>query len=148
MKQCLIYDKSLRFSRAVYGALILLAFFIHNKWIVLVVGVLAILGSMTLKANIPYELHAWFSRKFLKRNVTPTQKELAEVNFVSAATGVLLLIGFVLLQYTKYTNFAWIYILVVTLMIFLACLVGFCVATLLYIFLRKIFIKDNSAVQK
>lgn len=143
MKKCYIYDKSLRFSRAFYGALVLLAFFMHNKWLVLAVGILTILGAISMKLNFPYQLHSFFLKKILKKNAVPTQKESAEVNFVSAATGVLLLIGFYLLSYEKFANFAWIYILVVTLMIFLACLVGFCVATLMYIALKKIFVKNN-----
>ncbi len=143
MKQCLIYDKSLRFSRATYGALVLLAFFIHNKWLVLIVSFLIIIGVVSLKLNIPYQLHNFIATRFLKKKSEPTQKELGELNFVSLATAVLLLIGFLLLHYTKLINFAWIYILIVTLMIFLACLVGFCVATLMYIALKKVFIKNQ-----
>ncbi|MBU0613267.1 DUF4395 family protein [Patescibacteria group bacterium] len=143
MQQCSIYDKSLKFSRATYGVLVLLSFFIHNKWLVLVVAILAIFGAFSLKLNIPYQLHALVSHSVFKKKKEPIQKELGELNFVSAATGVLLLIGFLLLHFTELTNFAWIYILIVDLMIFLACLVGFCVATLMYILLKKIFTRKN-----
>lgn len=143
MKQCLIYDKSLRFSRASYGILVLLAFFIHSEWLVLIVSILTIIGSFSFKLNIPYQFHFFVTRKILKKESQPIQKESGELNFVSAATGVLLLGGFVLLHYTGMINFAWIYILVVTLMIFLACLVGFCVATLMYIFLKKIINREK-----
>lgn len=142
MQQCSIYDRSLKFSRFTYGVLVLLAFFMHNKWLVLIVGILTIIGSFSMKLNIPYQLHALVSKK-VKKGVEQSQKEFGELSFVSAATGVLLLIGFLLLQYTKLTNFAWIYILIVTLMIFLACLVGFCVATLMYIALKKVFNKQK-----
>ncbi len=141
MQQCSIYDKSLKFSRFTYGVLVLIAFFIHSKWLVLVVGILTILGAISLKFNIPYQLHVLIGKKFLKKNFEILQKESGELSFVSAATGVLLIIGFLLLQFTMLTNFAWIYILIVTLMIFLACLVGFCVATLMYIALKKLFIR-------
>ncbi|MFA6392038.1 MAG: DUF4395 family protein [Patescibacteria group bacterium] len=143
MQQCSIYDKSLKFSRATYGVLVLLAFFIHNKWLVLIVALLAIFGAFSLKLNIPYQIHAMVSKGIFKKKVEPIQKELGELNFVAAATGVLLLVGFLLLHFTELTNFAWIYILVVDLMIFLACLVGFCVATLMYIVLKKIFSKNK-----
>lgn len=143
MQQCSIYDRSLKFSRFTYGVLVLLAFFIHSKWLVLAVGILTILGALSLKLNIPYQLHDLVARKFLKKKIQPMQKEFGELSFVSAATGVLLIIGFLLLQYTSLTNFAWIYILVVTLMIFLACLVGFCVATLMYIALKKLFNRNK-----
>ncbi|MFA6272585.1 MAG: DUF4395 family protein [Patescibacteria group bacterium] len=143
MQQCSIYDKSLKFSRATYGILVLLAFFIRNEWLVLVVACLAIIGAFSLKLNIPYQIHILISHGMLKKKVEPVQKELGELNFVSAATGVLLLVGFLLLRFTELTNFAWIYVLVVDLMIFLACLVGFCVATLMYIVLKKIFGKNK-----
>lgn len=143
MQQCLIYDKSLRFSRATYGVLVLIAYFIHNQWLVLAVSILIIIGAFSFKLNIPYQLHAYYSKKINKKNIEPTPREIGELNFVAGATGIFLLIGFLLLYFDKYVNFAWIYLLVVTLMIFLACFVGFCVATLMYVFFRKLFKKDS-----
>lgn len=141
MQVCSIYDHSLKFSRALYAILVLMAFFFHNKWIVLAVAIATILGAFSLKLNLPYQLHALMTKK----NSLPIQKDSGELNFVSAATGVLLLVGFLLLQYTQMINFAWIYILVVDMMIFLACLVGFCVATLMYVTLKKLFSKQTNA---
>lgn len=135
MKQCLIYDNSLRFSRATYGVLLLIAFFIHSQWLVLAVSILTILGAFSIKLNIPYQFHA----SVIKKRYSPIPKDAGELNFVAAATGILLFIGFLFIYFGKFINFAWIYILIVTLMIFLACFVGFCVATLMYIFLKKIF---------
>lgn len=143
MKQCLIYDNSLRFSRATYGALLLIAFFIHSQWLVLVVSLLTIFGAFSLKLNIPYQFHALISKKFTKKRFEPVPKESGELNFVAAATGILLLIGFLFLYFNKFVDIAWIYILIVTLMIFLACFVGFCVATLMYVFLKSFFHKTN-----
>jgi len=137
MKQCTIHSNSLRFSRAVYGIMVLLAFFIHNEWLVLVTAVLMILGVLSIKFNIPYQFHTLI----LNRKSMPVQKELAELNFVAGMTAALLLIGFFLIYFNRLVDFAWIYLLVVDFLIFLACFVGFCVATLMYVFFKKIFIK-------
>lgn len=139
MKQCLIYNNSLRFSRATYGILLLIAFFIHSQWLVLAVSLLTILGAFSLKLNIPYQVHTLIFKK--KFELIP--KESGELNFVAGATGALLFIGFLFLYFGKFVNFAWIYILVVTMMIFLACFVGFCVATLMYVFLKRLFNKTK-----
>lgn len=139
MQQCLIYDSSLKFSRAVYGLLVLIAIIIHSQWLLLAVIILMTLGVFSLKLNLPYQLHALYSQKLLKRKHAPTSRELGEVNFVALMTAALLLIGFLLIYFGKFVAFAWVYLLVVDLMIFLACLVGFCVATLMYVSLRKIF---------
>jgi len=140
MKQCSIYNGSLRFSRAVYGIMVLIAFFLHNHWLVLATSILMILGIFSLKLNIPYQIHALLLSRSSKEKV---QKESAELNFVAGMTAVLLLVGFFLIYFDKFTSFAWIYLLVVDFLIFLACFVGFCVATLMYVFFKRIFIKNN-----
>lgn len=137
MQQCSIYDQSLRFSRATYGVLTLIAFLTHNQWLLLAASLLIILGVFSLKLNIPYQLHVLAT----KSSSLPVQKELAELNFVAGVTGVLLLIGFLLIHYEKFVDLAWIYVLIVDLLIFLACFVGFCVATLMYVFFKKVFKK-------
>lgn len=141
MQQCLIYDESLRFSRATYGVLTLIAFLIHSQWLVLAVSILVTLGAFSFKLNIPYQIHSLFFKKISRTNRAAISKDRGELNFVAAATGVLLFIGFLFLYFNKFVDFAWIYILIVTLMIFLACFVGFCVATLMYVFFRKLFAK-------
>ncbi|MFH1820632.1 MAG: DUF4395 family protein [Candidatus Nealsonbacteria bacterium] len=138
MKQCLIYNKSLKFSRATYGILTVIAFLIHNHWLILITSLLMILGIFSIKLNIPYQFYTLFLRKLLKDGVEPIQKESGELNFVSGMTGVLLFIGFLFLYFGKFVDFAWIYILIIALLIFLACFVGFCVATLMYVLFRKI----------
>lgn len=135
MRQCAIYNDSLKFSRAAYGVLLLIAILLHNQELVLLVAILIILGIFSLKLNIPYQLHSLFLRKKSK----PTFKEIGELNFVAAATGLLLFIGFGFLYFQKFVDFVWLYLLVVDLMIFLACFVGFCVATLMYVFFKKFF---------
>jgi len=141
MQQCPIYDKSLRFSRATYGILTLIAFLIHNHWLVLATSLLMIVGIFSIKLNIPYQFHALVLRKLLKEKSEPIQKELGELSFVSGMTGILLFIGFLFLYFGKFVDFAWIFILIIAFLIFLACFVGFCVATLMYVFFKKIFKK-------
>ncbi len=139
MQQCLIYDNSLRFSRATYGILALIAFLIHNHWLVLATSLLMAFGVISIKLNIPYQFHALVLRKLLKERSEPIQKESGELNFVSGMTAGLLFIGFLFLYFGKFVDFAWIFILIITLLIFLACFVGFCVATLMYVVFKKIF---------
>jgi hypothetical protein len=141
MKQCSIYNNSLRFSRATYGVLVLVAFFTRNQWLILVTSTLMIFGIFSLKLNIPYQFHNLILRKLLKEKSVSIQKESGELNFVAGMTAMLLFIGFLLIYFEKFVNFAWIYLLVVDFLIFLACFVGFCVATLMYVFFKRIFIK-------
>lgn len=138
MQECLIHDNSLRFSRATYGVLTLIAFIVHNEWLVLVASILIILGAFSLKLNLPYQFHAVVIKKMLNDKSEPVKKDQGEINFVAAMTGILLLIGFAFIYFDKFVNAAWIYILIVDFLIFLACFVGFCVATLMYVFLKKI----------
>ncbi|MFA5030436.1 MAG: DUF4395 family protein [Patescibacteria group bacterium] len=141
MQECLIHDNSLRFSRATYGILVLIAFIIHSQWLILVVSVLIILGAFSLKINLPYQFHALVIKKMMHDTSAPVTKDRGEINFVAAMTGVLLLVGFLFLYFDKWVNGAWIYIIIVDFLIFLACFVGFCVATLMYVFFKKIFHK-------
>lgn len=141
MQQCSIYDKSLRFSRATYGVLVLVAFLMHNQWLVLAAALLTILGAFSLKLNIAYQFHALV---FRKKGFAPVQKDSAELGFVAGMTGALLLIGFFFLYFGKFVEATWIYILIVDLLIFLACFVGFCVATLMYVLFKKLFYKTNA----
>ena len=136
MQQCLIHNDSLRLSRAIYGIVILIACLIQNQWLVLIVSLLLILGTFSIKLNISYQLFLLFFKKEKSRLI---QRELEELNFVSGMTGILLFIGFLFLYFGKFVDFTWMYILIVALLIFLACFVGFCVATLIYIFFKKIF---------
>lgn len=141
MQQCLIYDKSLRFSRATYGILTLVAFLIQNHWLVLATVILLALGAFSIKLNIPYQFHILIIKKLLKKGSEPIQKESAELNFVSGMTGAILLVGFLFLYFGKFVDFAWILILITSLLIFLACFAGFCVASLTYALFKNVFKK-------
>ncbi|MDI6603079.1 MAG: DUF4395 family protein [Patescibacteria group bacterium] len=139
MQQCLIYDNSLRFSRAIAGILTLIAFLIHNHWLVLAASILVGLRIFSIKIDILYQFHALVLRRLLKEKAEPIPKESGELNFVSGLTATLLFIGFLFLYFGKFVDFAWIFILIMAFLIFLACFAGFCVATLMYIFFKKIF---------
>ncbi|MFH1392713.1 MAG: DUF4395 family protein [bacterium] len=141
MKQCSIYNNSLKFSRAIYGVLVLIAFFIHNQWLILATSILMAFGIFSIKLNIPYQFHALVFKRLLKDKSQLIQKESEELNFVAGMTAVLLFIGFLFIYFGKFVNFAWIFILIMAFLIFLACFVGFCVATLMYVFFKRIFKK-------
>jgi hypothetical protein len=147
MKQCLIYDNSLRFTKGVYGTLTLIAFLIHNYWLVLAASILmasGVLPIFAIRFNIPYQFHTLISKKIFKDKVKPIKKEVSELKFVSAAGGVLFLIGFLLLYFGKFVDFAWIFVLTVSLLMFLACFVGACAAAAMYAIFKKIFNKQKN----
>jgi len=136
----MLYDDSLRFSRAVYGAFVLIAFLIHSHWLVLAISILMLLGTFSMNLNLPYRFHVVFLKKKSGNKKTAlVSKDPGEVNFVSGMTALLLLIGFLFVYFGKYVDWAWIYILIVAMLIFLACFVGFCVATLMYVLFKKLF---------
>jgi len=139
MQQCLIYNNSLRFFRATYGILALVAFLIQNHWLVLAISLLMAFGVFSIKFNIPYQFHALILRKLLKERSEPIQRESGELNFVSGMTGSLLFIGFLFLYFGKFVDFAWILILIVALLMLLACFAGICVASLMYAVFKKSF---------
>lgn len=142
MQKCvMMHDDSLKFSRAVYGSLVLIAFLIHSQWLVLAVGLLMLLGVFSMKLNIPYQFHIAFLKKSSDKKTALVSKDPGEVNFVSGMTAALLFIGFLFIYSGKFVDWAWIYILIVAMLIFLACFVGFCVATLMYVLLKKCFKK-------
>ncbi len=143
MKKCLpIYDDSLKFSRAAYGMLVLAAFLIRDHWLILAVAVLMILGTISMRLNLFYQFHKFVFKKGTRAGM-PNSREYGELRFVSGATALLLLAGFFWISSGINVDLAWIYLLVVTMLIFLACFVGFCVATLMYIFLKKLFAKTS-----
>lgn len=139
MKQCLVYDNSLKFSRGIYGILALTAFLIQNYWLILVLSLLMFIGIFSVKLNIAYQFHALILRKLFKNKSQPIQKELGELKFVSVVIGILLLIDFLVLYFGKFVSFAWVLILIISLLYFLACFAGICVASLMYAILKKIF---------
>ncbi|MBU4298942.1 DUF4395 family protein [Patescibacteria group bacterium] len=139
MKQCSIYDKSWRFFKIICGILALVAFLIQNYWLVLAVSLLMAFGIFSIKFNIPYQFHVLVLRKLFKNGSGPIQKELGEISFVSATGGFFFLFGFLLLCFGKFINFAWIWILIVVLLILLGGFTDACLAASMYVFFKKIF---------
>lgn len=139
MKQCLIYDNSLRFSRAIYGILGLTGFLIHNHWLVLIAGLLMVFGVFSVKLNIPYQFHYLVLGRLSKKRLKPIQKESGELNFACGMGGTLFFISFFLLHFEKFIDFAWILVLIMSLLMFLASLAGVCIASIMYAFFKKIF---------
>jgi hypothetical protein len=144
MPQCSISDKSLRFSRAIYGILILAGFFLKDPRFVLVVIILLALNTITEKLNILYYFHLIFVKKLLKKEHVIIVKETAELRYVSGMTAILLLAGYLPIYYNKFASFGWVWLLVMSLLLFLACFAGFCVATLSYALFVKLFKKQKN----
>lgn len=138
-KHYLIYESSFKFCRAVYALLVLISFLLRNQWLLLVTIILMFLRLFSIKLDFPYQFHALFLRKLLRDKSEPVLKEKSEMTFVFGVMSLFLLIGFLLIHFNKFVNFAWLFILIVDLLMFLAAFVGFCIATLMYIFFKKFF---------
>ena len=138
-KHCLIYESSFKFCRTIYAILVLISFLLHNQWLLLATIILMFLRLFSIKLDFPYQFHALFIRKLLKDKSEPISKEKSELSFVFGIMSLFLLVGFLLIYFNKFVNFAWLFILITDLLMFLAAFVGFCIATLMYIFFKKIF---------
>jgi len=140
MTKCLVNESSLRFSRLVYGSLALTAFLIHNYWLVLIAGIFMILGGFSVKLNFPYRLY-FIINKSIKKDLKLKEKESGELSFACGMGGVVLLFSFFLLYFEIFMNFAWVLILVMAILMFLASFVGICTASLIYVFFKKLLKK-------
>jgi len=140
MQECLlIHDKSLRFSKVIYGFLALVSFLIFNSWLVLAASVLMFLGSFSLKYNFAYQFHAKFLRKLGKNKMAAIKKRSEELMFTFAIGGVFLLAAFLLLYFGKFVIFAWILTLAMALLMMLGGFTDFCAASLTYALYKKVF---------
>lgn len=138
MRKCLVYENSLRFSRAIYGTLALIAFLFHNFWLVLLTSILMFLGAVTIKYNLFYQFHFLLLRRFLKDKSEPLEKDSGELAFACSLGGSFLFFGFLLLYFGKLESLAWILVLLTSILMLLAGIAGICTATLIYAFGRKI----------
>jgi len=123
----------------VYAILVLIAFLLRNQWLLLATIVLMFLRIFSIKLDFPYQCHVILLRKLLKDKSEPVAKEKSELNFVFGTMATFLLVGFLFIYFRKFVNYAWIFVLIVDLLMFLAVFVGFCLATLMYISFKKIF---------
>lgn len=137
-KRCLVYDIALKFSKCGAALLALIAFLSQTHLLVLVTSFLMFSGGFSTKSNILYQFYTLVFKKLLKDKSKPTQKGTAELRFISVMGGTLFFIGFLLLYFGKFINFAWILILTTSLFMFLGCLTGFCLAASMYVFFKKI----------
>ena len=137
MQTCSVQDSSLKFSRAVYGSLTFIAYFLRNEWLLLATGLLILIGIFSIKLNLPYQLHSLF----FKNKFKTTQIERSELIFVWGMMAAFILGGFWFVHTGKFVEAAWTFILIVAILLFVSCLIGFCLATSLYILFKKIFKK-------
>ncbi len=139
MQRCMIYNKSLRFSKTVYGILALAAFLIQSQWLVFAISVLMIFEIFSIKISLPYRFHIFISKKFFKKQYSQIQKESGELAFVCGLAGGPLFMGFLLLYFGKFPEFAWILVLTIALLLLLSGVVGLCVASLSYVIFKNFF---------
>jgi uncharacterized membrane protein YedE/YeeE len=139
MRKCLIYNSSLKFARATYGCLALIAFFLHNIWLVLLTGILTIIGAVSEKYNLPYQFHAKFLRKVFKDKSEPLEKDKGELSFACGMASIFLFLAFILLYFGRFLSIAWGLVLIVAILMLFAGIAGICMASLMYAFGKKIF---------
>lgn len=138
MKQCLIYDNSLRFARAIYGFLALAAFLTHNMWLVLITAIIMAIGLITAdKYNFFLQLHQQVLRRLLKDTSEPLSRDVWELRFACGLGTIFLLVGFCLVYFGKFVNLGWILVLILSLVMLLSGLAGICMATLFYAGFKK-----------
>jgi hypothetical protein len=139
-QQCAIYDnRSLNFFRAVCGFLPLVAFLIHNIWLILITAILFFLGVFSMKLNVIYQFYNLFSSKMLKQKIVPIEKDPGELRFVYFFTAAMFFISFLLLYLNKFTTFAWGLDLLVSFLTLLASFANICLAALMYVLFKKVF---------
>lgn len=135
MKQCLVCNNSLKFSRCVLVALILLAFLIDNHWLVLIAGFLMACSAFSIKLNIPYQIYVLF-KKILKRKSKLIKKESGELKFIYIFGSSFFFVIFLLLHFN--IDFAWIFVLIMSFLLILSCFFDICATSLIYAVLKKI----------
>jgi hypothetical protein len=141
---CEIYDnKALNFFRATCGFLALIAFLIHNIWLVLIVGLLFLLGVFSMKFNFLYQAYSSISNKVFKQNMVTIVKDPGELRFVYAFTAVCFLASFLMLYFDKFTAWAWGLDLLVSFLTLLASFANICLAALIYVMYKRITHKQN-----
>lgn len=142
MKECLIYENSLRFSRTVHGSLALIAFFLSNHYLLLITAGLMFAGAPSVKYNLFYQLHSLIWPRFSKDKLEAIKKESGELAFACGLGGAFLLISFFLLYFGKWQTLAWGLAFFTACLMLLAGFVGLCPASLIYALLKKLFKKQ------
>lgn len=143
MKKCLIDDSSLRFARAIYGFLLLGAFLFHNVWLVLITAILMAVGILSSRYNAFYQLHYRFLGSFWRDKPILVERELNELRFACTLATIFLTSALAFFYLGKFVGIGWILVLIVSLLMLLAGLAGFCTASLMYAAFKKIFVKKD-----
>jgi len=143
MKKCLINEDSLRFARSVYGFLSLAAFLFHNVWLVLIITILMGLGIISDSYNLFYQLHYRFLRPIWRDKQILVERELNELRFACTLGTISLSTALVLFYLGKFVEIGWVLVLIMSLLMLLAGLGGFCTASLMYALFKTIFIKRD-----
>jgi len=135
----LIHEDSLRFSMVLYGTLVLLAYLLNNFWIMLAIGVLMGVGSISINYNLFYQLHSSCLRRIFSKESPSPSKDINEARFAGSVAAILLFLAFWLFYFWKLTMLAWVLAGLVMFLNLLAGATGICVGSLMYVFFRKIF---------
>ncbi|MBI4359457.1 MAG: DUF4395 family protein [Candidatus Nealsonbacteria bacterium] len=144
---CFAYNSSLRFTRNTFGALALLAFFAQSQWFVFLLGLAMALAAVSLKYNLPYQLHDRFLKKWLRVPAEePVAKDSGELSFAWAMGASFLLIPSLLFYLNRWPSLAWGLVVLDSLLLLLAGIAGACIASILYASLiKKWLIKEKKA---
>lgn len=140
MQKYLVCEDSLRFARNFPALLGLLAFFLHNQWLILATAILMLPGTISVKYNPFYQLHFLFLRRVWKKKSEFLEKDSGEIRFAWSLATAFFLLAWLLLSLEKFIGLAWALVLATVLLMFLAGVAGICVASLMYA-LAKQFVK-------
>ncbi len=133
-----ICESSVRFSMTMFGLLALSSFVMENYYLSLSVGIFMVLHAISVQVDIFYLLHQMLvKKKIIKGKGVGNSKDHNESRFASLLGASFLFIAFVLGYFFKYQLVASILILMVTFLTFLAGLTGFCVGSIIYVFIKK-----------
>ena len=142
MKQVLVHHSSIRFARAAYGAMALIAFSTGNMWIVLTTAILMGVSVISAdKYNFFLQLHKQVLRHLLKDTSKPILWDIWELRFACGLGTSFLLTAFFLIYFEKAINIAWILVLTLSFFMLLAGFSGICAVTIVYVALKKILVK-------
>ncbi len=137
-QQCAIYDsKALNFFRACCGFLALAAFLLQNMWLVLLTAILFFLGVFSMKLNFLYQIY----KKFPQQKKETVEKDPGEIKFVYGFTAIMFFISFFMLYFDKFPAFGWGLDLLVSFLTLLASFANICLAALMYVIFKKIFVR-------
>lgn len=134
-----ISNNSLRFSRGLCGGLALLSYLTQNYWILGVIAILMRSCVSSIKSDVVYQVHLWFSEKILKKEIRLEQKDQRELSFVCGMAGTISFVSFLLIYFEKFASLAWTLIVAFSGLLLLSGITGVCVATLFYLLFKKVF---------